>query len=129
MSHRRKDSSSIATEFGARLRLVREKRGFTQIKLAQAIGAYASQVSKYETGEVMPEGETLATLAEVLDVSLDELVLGRAADRPDDVRNARLRASVRHLEELQDRRLLDVAITVIDGLVSSETRPASPQRK
>jgi hypothetical protein len=34
----------------------------------------------------------LAALAEILDVSLDELVLGRSNDRADDVRDARFRS-------------------------------------
>jgi len=113
----RRGGPSFATEFGARLRAIREKRGFTQSQLAEAIGTYAPQISKYETGEVVPEGETLAALAEVMDVSLDELVLGRSNDRADDVRDARLRTSVRALEETADRRMLDMAATMINGLV------------
>lgn len=113
----RRGGPTFATEFGARLRAIREKRGFTQSQLAEAIGTYAPQISKYETGEVVPEGETLAALAEVMDVSLDELVLGRTNDRADDVRDARLRTSVRALEETADRRMLDMAATMINGLV------------
>jgi transcriptional regulator with XRE-family HTH domain len=130
----RKSAESFAQEFGARLRAVREKRGFTQSKLAESIGTYAPQISKYETGEVVPEGETLAALAEVLDVSLDELVLGRSTERADDVRDARLRTSVRALEETGDRRLLDMAATMINGLVLQahharlDARP-TPRRK
>src|ERR1700756_4193880 len=112
----RRGGPSFATEFGARLRAIREKRGFTQSQLAEAIGTYAPQISKYETGEVVPEGETLAALAEVMDVSLDELVLGRSNDRADDPA-PRLRTSVRALEETADRRMLDMAATMINGLV------------
>lgn len=117
--HPRRKGASFATEFGPRLRAIRERRGETQSSLADGIGTYAPQISKYETGEVVPEGETLAALAEVLAVSLDELVLGRTNGQPDEVHDARLRLSVRALEEIGDRRLVDVAVTVINGLVAS----------
>ena len=77
----RKKDGSFAAELGARLRASREKRGLTQQQLAEGIDTYAPQISKYESGEVVPEGETLAALAVVLEVSLDELILGRPADR------------------------------------------------
>ncbi len=118
-AHPRRKGASSAAEFGARLRAIREKRGHTQSSLADGIGTYAPQISKYETGEVVPGGETLVALAEVLDVSLDELVLGRTNGQPDDLHDARLRLSVRALEELGNRRLIDIAVTVIDGLVAT----------
>jgi transcriptional regulator with XRE-family HTH domain len=124
----RKKDGSFAAEFGARLRAAREKRGLTQQQLAEGVDTYAPQISKYESGEVVPEGETLAALAAVLDVSLDELILGRPADRPDDVRDVRLRASVRELEQLQDRKLIDVAVTVIDSLVVNGHQSALHER-
>jgi len=124
----RKKDGSFAAEFGARLRASREKRGLTQQQLAEGIDTYAPQISKYESGEVVPEGETLAALAVVLEVSLDELILGRPADRPDDVRDVRLRASVRELEELHDRPLIDVAVTVIDSLVVQAHQSALHER-
>jgi transcriptional regulator with XRE-family HTH domain len=124
----RKKDGSFAAEFGARLRASREKRGMTQQQLAEGIDTYAPQISKYESGEVVPEGETLAALAAVLEVSLDELILGRPADRPDDVRDVRLRASIRELEELHDRPLIDVAVTVIDALVVQAHQSALHER-
>lgn len=49
----------FAAQFGARLRRARDRRGRTQAQLADAIGAYASQISNYENGEKVPEGETI----------------------------------------------------------------------
>ena len=109
----------------SRLRASREKRGLTQQQLAEGIDTYAPQISKYESGE--PEGETLAALAAVLEVSLDALILGRPADRPDDVRDVRL-PSIRELEELHDRPSIDVAVTVIDALVAQAHQSALCER-
>ena len=48
--------------------------GFSQDELAEKIGVSRQTLSKYETGESLPDIERCKLLAEVLDVSLDELV-------------------------------------------------------
>src|SRR3954464_3160215 len=110
--------STFGEEFGARLRAARDRRGMTQAQLAEVTGAYPSQISNYENGEKVPEGETMVALADALDVSLDELARGTPREEPDEVRDVRLRASVRELEAAADRKLIDAAVTTIDGLVA-----------
>jgi transcriptional regulator with XRE-family HTH domain len=124
----RTKSATFAAEFGARLRAARDRRGMTQQQLASEIGTYAPRISQYEGGAVVPEGETLAAIAEALDVSLDELVLGRPREQPDDVRDVRLRASVRELEGLEDRRFVDAALMVIDAFVVQAQHEATHAR-
>ncbi len=114
----RAKGKQFGEEFGARLRAARDRRGMTQAQLAEAIGAYPSQISNYENGEKVPEGETMVALADALDVSLDELARGTPREEPDEVRDARLRASVRELETAGVRRLIDAAVATIDGLVA-----------
>ena len=53
---------------------VRKMHGFSQDELAEKIGVSRQTLSKYETGESLPDIERCKLLAEVLDVSLDELV-------------------------------------------------------
>ena len=48
--------------------------GFSQDELAEKIGVSRQTLSKYETGESLPDIERCKLLAEVLDVSLDDLV-------------------------------------------------------
>ena len=121
-------ATSFAEAFGARLREIREKRGLTQQQLADALHIHRPQITQYESGAVVPEGETLAALGAVLEVSLDELILGRPSERPDDVRDARLRASIRELEELRERKLVDVIVTIVDALVAQEHHAAVQER-
>ena len=109
---------AFGVEFGGRLRGARERRGLTQSQFAELVGLYPSQISNYENGEKVPEGETMVMLADALEVSLDELARGVAAAEPEDVRDVRLRASVRELEDAGNRQLVDVAVTAIDGLVA-----------
>ena len=48
--------------------------GFSQDELAEKIGISRQTLSKYETGESLPDIEKCKLLAEILDVSLDDLV-------------------------------------------------------
>ena len=50
----------------------RKMHGFSQMKLAEKIGVSRQTLSKYETGESLPDIERCKLLAEVLDVSLDD---------------------------------------------------------
>lgn len=53
---------------------LRKKRGITQEVLAQEIGVSRQTLSKWESGEVMPDIESARKISQVLDASLDELV-------------------------------------------------------
>ena len=107
----------LASDFGKRLRTIREDRGLTQRQLADRIEVYVPQISRYESGGAMPSAETLIALSEVLQVGLDELVLGRDNDHEEaPIRDLRLLERLRELEKL-DRRFRDTAIAVIDAIV------------
>ena len=53
---------------------MRRARGLSQEALAEKVGVTRQTVSKWETGESLPDLEKAALLAEALEVSLDELV-------------------------------------------------------
>ena len=59
----------------------RKEVGMTQDDLAEKLGVSRQSVSKWENGECMPDSEKLIKLAEVLEISLDELT-GRAERKP-----------------------------------------------
>lgn len=69
------------SEFGIRLKQVREVRELTQAEFAAKAGLTAVQISHFETG-VKPSASavTLVKLADALSVSIDYL-LGRTEDR------------------------------------------------
>ncbi len=69
----------LALGFAARLRKLREARGLTQKDLANRIDIEVVQVSRYERGQYLPNAETLVTLARVLQVDLNLLLLGEAS--------------------------------------------------
>jgi transcriptional regulator with XRE-family HTH domain len=58
---------------GARIKSGREAKGLTQAGLGRRIDKEQPSISQFETGQVMPEPETLDAIADVLGVSLDYL--------------------------------------------------------
>lgn len=63
----------ISKEFKDNLLELRRSRGMSQETLADQIGVSRQAVSKWETGDAMPDLLKLIALAEALDVSIDAL--------------------------------------------------------
>lgn len=59
---------------GDRLRVSRDKKGFTQRQLANLIGVTEYQISRYETGKSEATSTTLEAIAKHLGVSADYLL-------------------------------------------------------
>lgn len=64
-------------EFPEILKMLREKRGYSQKQLADVLHVSKNSVSHYELGGSMPGIDILVAIADVFDVSLDFL-LGRS---------------------------------------------------
>lgn len=62
------------------LRILREEKGITQLRLSLEIGVAQETVSGYELGKTAPSAETLLKLADYLGTSTDYL-LGRTSVR------------------------------------------------
>lgn len=53
---------------------LRKMKQMSQEQLAEAVGVSRQTISKYETGEALPDIDKCKALAELFDVSLDDLV-------------------------------------------------------
>jgi len=71
-----KDSKLSKREIGARVRALREEHDLTQAKLANALGLTQSNVSAMERGDRGVTVHQAAKLAKILQVTVDELLLG-----------------------------------------------------
>ncbi|MCI5993850.1 MAG: helix-turn-helix domain-containing protein [Clostridiales bacterium] len=69
------------TNFGQTIAGYRKERAMTQEQLAQELGVTAQAVSKWENGQSYPDISLLAPMADIFEVSLDEL-FGREYHRP-----------------------------------------------
>lgn len=72
--------TSTAEGIGARLRHERKARGISLRSVAQSLGVSASLISQVETGKSQPSVATLYALANLLSVSVDDL-LGLETER------------------------------------------------
>lgn len=60
--------------FGSMIAMLRKKKGMTQLELAEKIGVTDKAVSKWERNLSFPDVGSIPKLAEILDVSVDELM-------------------------------------------------------
>ena len=75
----------IPMNFPARLTRLRKDQGYSQQRLAEAVGLHVNQVKRYETGTAQPTLDALVKLAKTLHVTLDELVFDEGERGPSDV--------------------------------------------
>ena len=59
------------------LRILRKKAGLTQIELAEKLGVSIATLRRWEAGETAPNGTRIIELANLLEVSPDEIVSER----------------------------------------------------
>ena len=70
-------------ELGSLICSRRKARGLTQEQLTEAVGVARQTVSKWETGETVPDAESLGKLASVLGFSVDR-ALGLEPEEDED---------------------------------------------
>ena len=59
---------------GEKIKKYREEKKMTQVEVAEVLGVKPATVSKYESGILEPNIESLKKLAEIFNVSVDELI-------------------------------------------------------
>ena len=59
---------------GEKIKIYRENKNMTQNEIAEVLGVKPATVSKYESGTLEPNIESLKKLAEIFNVSIDELI-------------------------------------------------------
>lgn len=64
------------TQIGENIKNARKKLGITQEELAEKINVTRQAVSNWENGKTEPDIETLTNIAQIFDISIDELVGG-----------------------------------------------------
>ena len=68
------------TSVGENIKKTRNKIGITQEELAEKINVTRQAVSNWENGKTEPDIETLTKIAQIFDISIDELVDGIPKD-------------------------------------------------
>lgn len=106
--------------FGARLRLLREKRRLSQNDLANMVGIHLSQLGRIERGTCLPSAETVLALARALRATTDALLRGdHAGEESIQIQNVRLYERFRALEGMS-RGDQDAIIRVLDAMIAKQ---------
>lgn len=104
------------TKLPERLRQLRTDRGLTQIRLAELMAINPRVYNRWEQGVSIPHVDTLIRLADILQVSLDELA-GRVDIQSQPlVHNHKLQTMYKELDHLSDEDQ-QVIIVLIDSLI------------
>lgn len=82
------------------IRAFRQKKGMTQEELASRLHVVRQTVSKWEKGLSVPDAELLIRLAEVLEVSVAQLLGGEAATATEEKPDAMIEQLSRINEQL-----------------------------
>jgi transcriptional regulator with XRE-family HTH domain len=110
----RPQPSVFSRAIGARLRELREERGWTQRELDSRLGILQSKLSKYESGTHQPSLRTLVRIANLFGVSTDYLLTGTGTPVPP-LRDDRLLDRFRRLgaggEEMRS-----IVLSILDAL-------------
>jgi transcriptional regulator with XRE-family HTH domain len=110
----RPQPSAFSRAIGARLRELREERGWTQRELDSRLGILQSKLSKYESGTHQPSLRTLVRIANLFGVSTDYLLTGIGTPVPP-LRDDRLLDRFRRLgaggEEMRA-----IVLSILDAL-------------
>ena len=121
--------------FAERLRLLREARQITQTRLATLLEVDPRVYNRWERGTSSPQFDTVVKIANILQVSLDELAGRSASITEPKIHNVELLNLYQQVDSLPDSDQ-QALVSVIDGLVKKSQmarvmgkRAAAPVRK
>ena len=102
----------LGKKLGTRIKEIRKSRGLSQERLAEKVDISPRYLSRLEVGQQIPSIETLAGLAEALEVQLWELfTFGHDGTAKE------LRESIRKLVQEGDEQQLRLAVKVFRAVL------------
>jgi putative transcriptional regulator len=117
---KRTQPSAFSQALGARLRELREERGWSQRELGTRLGILQSKLSKYESGTHQPSLRTLVRMASVFAVTTDYLLTGAKLTAPP-LRDDRLLDRLRRLGAAGDE-MRGIVVAILDGILALDAR-------
>ena len=102
--------------FAERLRLLRETRQMTQTRLAALMEVNPRVYNRWERGTAIPQFDTVMRIADILQVSLDELAGRSVSITEPKIHNSELLNLYQQVDSLPDASQ-QALVLVIDGMV------------
>ena len=107
---------------GALIAEARRKNGMTQLELAEKMGVTDKAVSKWERDLSCPDVNSLPQLAEVLGLSIEELLQGKNEKQPADSKVGELLDTILKASALA-MGVAVAALSALDALSSAQALP------
>ena len=98
---------------GKRIRKFREHKGWRQEDFAEKIGLSVTYTGMIERGEKVPKLETFITIANVLEVSADQL-LADVLTTGYDIKSSTMKDEISKLDPASRERIFKVVSTMIE---------------
>ena len=92
-------------EFGLKLRKLREQKNLTQVEFAEMIDITDKALSRIEVGRVLPHLNTLVSMTEALNVSLEFLIPNKDKTVKD-IYSAEINARITEMNEYDIKHIL-----------------------
>ena len=112
-------SKSPRSDFGARVKALREAAGLTQEQVAGQLGITQASYALWERRNVALTADQLAKLAGILGVSADELLLGAARKSPRGGPMGKARRVFEEVSQLPRNRQQRIVSVVEDMLAAA----------
>ncbi|MBO6087492.1 helix-turn-helix transcriptional regulator [bacterium] len=104
---------NIKKQLGAKVKRLRQKRGFTQEQFAEKIDIATRTLSGIETGENFVTSETLGKMLDVLDITSSELFAFDHIKPQDDLKEELLK----DIQNLTDRNKIETVYKVVKAVI------------
>jgi transcriptional regulator with XRE-family HTH domain len=90
-------------EIGKYIKDLRKRKGFTQSELGEALNISFQTVSKWETGTTLPDSNILLDLSEILNTSVDKILLaGKTSGRNKGIKISKIIDGFDHLKQMKE---------------------------
>ena len=115
---------------GTMISSLRKDKGMTQLELAEIMGVTDKAVSKWERDLSCPDINSIPKLAEILEISVDDLMQGKTGTKEQDTKEKKENISRNKVDEIVDTVLkgtgiaMGIAVTVLSVLGELEINAA-----
>lgn len=109
---------------------LRKDKGMTQLELAEIMGVTDKAVSKWERDLSCPDINSIPKLAEILEISVEDLMQGKTETKEQDTKEKKENISINKVDEIIDTALkgigiaMGIAVTVLSVLGELEINAA-----
>ncbi len=115
---------------GTMISSLRKDKGMTQLELAEIMGVTDKAVSKWERDLSCPDINSIPKLAEILEISVEDLMQGKTEIKEQDTKEKKENISRNKVDEIIDTALkgigiaMGIAVTVLSVLGELEINAA-----